>query len=110
QCARVTGTAVGMANSGGDNNGREAAEAYQACYSDVHAHWIKRRIELAEAGQPPCLALMTGMVTTRMSLGSFASQFELTLEELDDRLNSHVGDLVVDQCPDQSGLILGRAQ
>jgi len=107
QCARVSGAAMGNVTAGNDN-GIDAAKAYEACYVDVQSRWIKQRINQAEAGKSPCLPLMTGLMTARLSLGSFASEFGLTLEEMDAKLDHSTGAEVDKACPDQAGLILGR--
>lgn len=106
-CALVVGSAVGLSNVNDDNR-QDAVEAYEACYVDVQAHWVKRKIELADADESPCRSLSTGLMTGRMSLGTFADDLGLEVEALDARIADIIEADVEEVCPDQARSILGR--
>lgn len=107
KCALVVGSAVGLANVNDDNR-KDAVEAYEACYVDVQAHWVKRKIALADADESPCMPLVTGLMTSRMSLGAFAEDLDLEVEELDARIADMIEADVQEACPNQARSILGR--
>lgn len=106
-CALVVGSAVGLSNVNDDNR-QDAIEAYEACYVDVQAHWVKRKIALAGADDSPCMSVMTGLMTGRMSLGTFADDLGLEVEALDARIADMIKADVEEACPDQARSILGR--
>lgn len=106
-CARVVGTAVGQVQVSDDSR-KEAVRAYEACYVDVQAHWVKRKIELAGADDSPCMSVMTGLMTGRMSLGTFADDLGLEVEALDAKIADMIEADVEEACPDQARSILGR--
>lgn len=106
-CALVVGSAVGLSNVNDDNR-QDAIEAYEACYVDVQAHWVKRKIELADADDSPCMSVMTGLSIGRMSLGTFADDLGLEVEALDARIADKIEANVEEACPDQASSILGR--
>lgn len=106
-CARVVGSAVGLASVNEDNR-QNAVEAYEACYVDVQAHWVKRKIALADSDGSPCMSLMTGLMTGRMSLGAFADDLGLEVEALDARIADLIEADVEEACPNQARSILQR--
>lgn len=105
QCARVIGTAVGLARTSADQI-PDAKVAYKACYLEVQTQWVRKRIELAEAEGDVCLSLMTGLSTSRLSLGSFADDLGLVMEDLNTQLVQNVSVEVERACPGQADLIL----